>query len=64
MNIECNCEVVKEIDEVHENCNGHGGATRFGIRRDANGVPQEVSNHILNTAVAATKIGRAQLIDV
>lgn len=55
LNIEKNCDEVKGIDEVDENFKRLGSITSSGIKRDANGIPQEIPNHMLNAAVAARK---------
>lgn len=52
VNIERNGE---GIDEVDEHFKRQGSITSSGIRRDANGIPQEIPNHMLNAAVAARK---------
>lgn len=55
VNIERNNVEVKSIDEVDENFKRQGSVTSSGIKRDANGIPQEIPNHMLNAAVAARK---------
>lgn len=68
MNIERNSDIVLSIDEVDDNLRKspesspqkdgfvrQGSLTGSGIKRDANGIPQEIPNHMLNAAVAARK---------